>query len=281
MNIGYLLNKMNTYGLSYDEYRYLQRLLIENAERYKDNYPIVKTNISSEKILFISDTHIGGACENEPFIRSAYNYALKNNIKEVIHAGDLIEGTCRKYSKTHYEVNEEIERAISLMPNEIKTKLLLGNHDYYAIFNYPDLLDKFFNSNKLDILGMRRVLLNWNNDSLIGINHDIDRIKIKENLDELITLYGHSHVFSVEDGLIRIPSLSDYSRDKFKRMKDLGIIFNVFEPVFIIFERYNDNIIIKQFGNIGNDQSIRQSQEEYKINIKTKQLTRQINNKYN
>lgn len=85
--VNYLLNKMLIERLSFDEYRNLQYFLIKNYVNYKFNFPVTETFIDDYSLIWISDTHIGSEYENSKFIYSAYNYAISNNIKTVIHLG--------------------------------------------------------------------------------------------------------------------------------------------------------------------------------------------------
>lgn len=219
--INYLLNKMRREELSIEEYRDLQYFLIKNHGVYKKNYPITETSIHDDKLLFIADTHIGSEYENRDFIDGAYNYAVKNGIKTAIHLGDFVEGKCRQvyWNRGKDELRNEIERAISYLPNEVKTKLLFGNHDL-SVFNfksYPELLDLFFLSSKLDILGLGRIILNWNNIP-IGLKHEVSHklAHIDDKfMKEAVMVCGHSHIYECDetDRIIKVPSLSNELKD--------------------------------------------------------------------
>ena len=76
-------------NLNYNEILHLVRL-------YNINYSL-KANLPSytfntNHIGIIADTHLGGMKENLHYLDLAYNYFIKNNIKTVIHCGDIIQG---------------------------------------------------------------------------------------------------------------------------------------------------------------------------------------------
>ena len=202
--INTLLQQMEENKLSNDNYKYLQYLLMKYECLYESNYfssppyPLCKIGVNADKIMFISDTHRGDSgYEMKKIIDIAYNEAIKLNIKAVIHAGDFIEATPANYDKKFEIVLQELETAKSDLPNEVITGLLLGNHDYSAIRTYPQIIPYYFNSPKIEILGMQKVLLNWNGD-IIRINHPISQLKepTEEDQSQIITIEGHHHYYS-------------------------------------------------------------------------------------
>jgi len=213
-----LLKKMETERLSYEEYRNLQYVLIKYSIFYKHNYPITETYLDDNPLLYVSDTHIGSSYENKKFIYNFFNYAIKNNIKTVIHMGDFIEGKSRVWNRPKEDIQNEIITALGMLPNEIKVELLFGNHDY-SVFNYYEcieLLDLFFKS-PLNVLGLGRVKLNWCNVP-IYLKHYISKnlLNISEEItNEVLTIEGHSHIYYVDElnRIIKVPSLSDELKD--------------------------------------------------------------------
>lgn len=217
--IDYLLNKMKGERLSSEEYRALQYFLIKNSFFKRNDYPICETFMEEGKVLIISDTHIGSIYENRSFIDSVYNYAISSGIKTIIHTGDLIEGQSRVWDRSKNELESEIGYAISIIPKEVKTKLLFGNHDFsvFSAWGYVSLLDLFFKESNLDILGLGRVILNWNNIPIL-INHYIsDKMIHFDNAitNEVVMLEGHSHLYFANplNRVIKVPSLSDELKD--------------------------------------------------------------------
>lgn len=237
-----LLAKMNGLVITAQEYQELQRLLIEQyaiqeiliSLKYVDvqseinygNYPVCSLKVAADKLLFIADTHLGYNDENLDYLNEAYNFAIGNGIKTIIHAGDLIEGTSRNFpeinaleiDERYKYLQEEIIRAINLLPREVQTKLLLGNHDYSAFRTLPILVNSFFGHDNLEIMGMGRVVINWNGLLPIELEHEINKYLFKNSLEsKFLRIKGHSHNYYVDlaKSIISLPTLSeDYRRLK-------------------------------------------------------------------
>ena len=208
------INKMQSGQISKQDYIRLQYLLLYYEGLYHYKYPLCKTTLTDDKVMFISDTHYGNRkLENNILVNIAYNEALRQNIKTVIHAGDLIEACCVDYNKPYEQVLQELKKAISEMPNEITTRLLLGNHDYSAIRTHPKLLPYYFSEKKLDILGMMKVLINWQGIADIYLEHQISQLKEPNSFTQhgVLHLEGHHHnlKFLEEFRILNIPSLSN------------------------------------------------------------------------
>ena len=218
--ISFMLNKMKAVGLTDEEYRNLQYNLIRNSEIFESNYPICETNFFGNSFILISDTHIGSGYENAIFMDYVYNYGVKNNISAFVHAGDLTEGVIRKRDKSLLEIQEEIVRAVNFISYYgLKNLLLLGNHDFSGInkHKFPELTDYFFNSSYVDILGLGKVVLNWNGVS-IKLSHKISNKLINFENDvytDMLSIEGHAHAYSVSEynKTIKLPSLSNELKD--------------------------------------------------------------------
>lgn len=223
----FLLDKMNKGIITSEEYKVLQYFLIKNSQVFESNYPVCTTSINDDRVLFISDTHIGSEYESHYFMFNAYNFAINNNIRTVIHLGDLIEGTVRENRRTlSYEnAKAELERAINYVCYYgIETKLLLGNHDFSIVnkFSYPSfpkLVDNYFTTNKLfSVLGLGRVVLNWNGVKII-LSHKISEKLLNYEKGEIVSdfeLLGHAHWYYMSENknAISVPSLSNELKDK-------------------------------------------------------------------
>lgn len=261
--ISLLLEKMENGVISPLEYRNLQNMLIRNLGDIEKYYPICTTSIKDNKVLFISDTHIGSEYESNYFMYNAYNFAVKNNIKTVIHLGDLIEGNIRNRGLTYEEARNQLVNAINYVCSYgLNTKLLLGNHDFSIVnqISYkkvPNLMREFCETNSLlDILGVGRVLLDWNGVR-IGLNHYISKklLKFKEtSINEDLIIKGHAHWYHVLEGkrVISLPSLSTELKDKTyldsKDLKEFGYNLSQNTPYmnFIKAEFVEDGVILFQ-----------------------------------
>jgi len=204
-----LLNKMNKEGLSKEEYRVLQILLFAYNKNLEDNYPVCKTTLNGNKIMFIADTHFGECKENVELVDFSYNKAARENIKTVVHLGDLIDGPLYNNGITAEKLKEQIAIGMEHMPDDIITKLLIGNHDFYALKRFDGIWQLYFNNPKLEILGMKCVVVNWNDFINIGLYHEINALTTKNPSCVDLYLQGHYHVYYVDEyhRCITVPTL--------------------------------------------------------------------------
>ena len=197
-----------------DNYMYLNnylshKLLKLDKEELKKSLPI--RSITSNKVIAISDTHFGSTYENYNYIDLVYDYAIKNNIKVILHAGDFFQGTPKPLKKEAVDLKNQINLVINNYPysKEIINYILLGNHDYFLIKKDLNLYDITTKRNDLDILGLRKVYLNFNN-TIISMSHHIDNVgESIPRVETLIRLCGHRHELMIDNSSIYLPTLSD------------------------------------------------------------------------
>jgi len=233
-----LLNKMYLEPLNETEYKVLQYLLTKYA-RSIQNYPLTYRVINDNKIMFMSDNHAGGAKEDETTTLRALEVADKYNIRTIVHGGDFIEGCAnRQYGKSSQTILNELDKALSQIPDNITIKLLLGNHDFSAFNNCSSLHERLFHEPKLDILGLNKVLLYWNNVIKIYLHHKVSWLKTEAEENELkgdIKILGHYHNFRLdeESKSIYLPSLC--KDDTQISLEQFGYTFNTdIEPIFLV-----------------------------------------------
>lgn len=291
-----LLDKMKKGLLSKEEYKELQKLLLENEILFRDNrtdsipYPTCKTEITGDKIMFVADTHHGNRqFENKSFTDYAYNTALRENIKTVIHVGDLIESTTapehwnESYNNQIVKVRLELEKALEAIPNELQIKLLLGNHDYTTVKRYLQLIPYYIESQKIDVLGMQSVLLNWDNYAKINLEHFIPQLKSlpleewqKLVEEATITLEGHHHYYSYKEDFksLYLPSLSNaiFSLQESQYFSTRG--FKNFYPFFVVATKQTETSLIFEAYCIDKENRYSPTKgDTLEINPKTKKLT--------
>lgn len=292
MLINILLEKMNASIISIEEYKLLQKLLIEYVQLFsskqKDNiYPLCKRSITGDKIMLISDTHHGNKqLENRRFTDIAYNTAIKENIKTIIHAGDLTESTTAEprwnipIEKAHDIVEKELQSALEAIPNELQIKLLLGNHDYTTIKRFLSLVPYYTESSKIDILGMQRVLLDWDSYASIYLDHYISQLSYPEKNEYLrernqasIVIEGHHHFFNIsEENAIELPSLSNATLGVLSHsLYEKGLSY---APIYVIASKQDNNQIL--FETYCIDSKRKETilpGEKVKVDTKTKKLS--------
>lgn len=169
------------------------------------------TPINESKIIIISDTHIGSIYENLDYLNQVYDYAIKHNVKTILHGGDLLQGPYKNVSNKYRDMETQINHLLETYPNDnsITNQIIFGNHDYQIIKTNPELQD-LISRQDFNILGVRKSYFNWQ-DNLISISHKCPKYKVViPNLETLVNFAGHAHKFSLHERKgILIPTLSD------------------------------------------------------------------------
>ena len=195
--------------LSFQEVLYILNKKIENlpAEEL-----VSFATISDEKILIISDTHIGSKYENFEYINEAYNYALNNGIRTVIHGGDLIQSTIDNVQSQYVNQTKQIEHVVEDYPvhDGFRNYILLGNHDFQTFKKDSSYLQLLERRKDFHIMGFKRAYLTWLGD-LISVYHTTKKYHISMPAAyNILSLRGHSHKLSYnKENCIHIPTLSD------------------------------------------------------------------------
>ena len=201
--------------------------LIRYGENDPNNLKAIKTYYSSltidhDKCLVIADTHIGrlsnlstDCYENERGLYAAYNYALKNNFKHIIHLGDLLEGNSDSYQHK-MNIDEQLKYLEKIYPRtNIKTYLLYGNHDYNLIY-FNGISDKFYKvCPNMELIGINYSYINFGNYT-IKLSHECKMSGLIKNIElpHEFELAGHSHYFNIYDRLVQVPSIASVTLDK-------------------------------------------------------------------
>lgn len=223
-------------------------------------------NINEEnefRFIVISDTHFGSVFENIKYLNYVYEYASKNDINYILHAGDLIEGSydnfarCKEEYKTIDSQIEHVFKDYSYDKN-IKNMILLANHDAYSIYHYGvDIAPLLKEREDFQILGYRCAYIKIN-DRYISLKHEISRLK--NNLKDYLTLIdfiGHSHQYRCNynktNTRVRIPTLSDMRSNMIVNKGFLvcsinsdNLKVNNFSCEYIDFEHIDRKIIIER-----------------------------------
>lgn len=177
----------------------------------------IPNDINTIRAILISDTHFGHNNDNINYIDAIYNYCTKVGINIIIHAGDFFEGICEsRIDQLKFKTAEEqISYVLQKYPYDknILNFILLGNHDY-SLWNEAKIDIKNILSNRrhdLIPIGYKQETL-YIKDYKFDIIHKGHSNNIKISNECYISLYGHSHKFSIEcnpyDLKIHIPTLS-------------------------------------------------------------------------
>ncbi len=210
-DIAYKLNELENKGYIikrlFNEYDVKFILGDQPLTALQDNVTLV----TSSKFTFmtISDTHLNNIYENLNLIKKVYQYAENNNIRYVIHLGDMIEGLPLDGQQTNrlkrFTTQEQVDFLTRNYPksDNVDTLYILGNHDYRCAQSGIDI-SKIISRRRLDMhflgyknsrirIGDRNILLQ--HPFTINKNGKYDKEIVQLYGDEKfdMVLRGHSH----------------------------------------------------------------------------------------
>ena len=237
----------------------------------KESGIITQKDSTYYKAVIISDTHFGTQKENINLLDKVYDYCINNDIHNIFHLGDLIDGTTGLNEFKELDPKGQVEHVIKDYPSDesILNFILLGNHDLDIISYEPNLHDAIIkNRRDLICLGYGTNELYIKNDFIV-LKHLILIDKSNNNYNGKLIFKGHSHQMKVVDDLnnyiIHAPSLSD-----------LQIINTL--PGFLLVELgfYNGYVceaLITHYGIINNNLIV---MNKSKINLKNHRKDEEI-----
>jgi len=176
---------------------------------------LICENIQEEKIIIISDTHIGSNYENFEYLEEIYDYAKNNQITKIIHAGDLLQSTYKGVNNKYRDEFKQINHLITKYPynSDIENYILFGNHDYNIIRKGNIYYEKINERDDFNLIGTGTSYLNWTSYP-IGIYHSTPKYKIEiPNIYTFLSLRGHAHRLSIQGNMIKVPALCDKMHD--------------------------------------------------------------------
>lgn len=157
--------------------------------------------ITGDKILLLTDTHIGDRYIVPKLLDITYNHALKRNVKTAIHLGDIIEGDCGGIE------NSDVETQIKILKQyypetEITTHYITGNHDetfHGKNVKCYELYKQALKSIKgLEFFSRLRTFANINGHRTM-LYHCDAYSKHLPAFDYDIKLCGHSHCYNFDE----------------------------------------------------------------------------------
>ncbi len=211
---GYSFDEMLEFNVTYYELLYFfQRMYrktkdLTYLEEYYDNFNRIE--IPDNKVLIISDLHMGSKEENMEYIKEAFKLAKTMKIHTILNGGDLGDGLVNpasKYDKYIKQINHILESYPSR--KEMHHYLTLGNHDekYRGCgMDFGSILER----ERKDITVLGKGVGYFNLFShFLTLEHCSNKIPRLASypLPEK-QLIGHSHRLDL-DKKIKIPTLSD------------------------------------------------------------------------
>lgn len=208
-----------------------------NALRVLEEY-YNNIKINDKRIMVIADTHIGNDKYIPRLLEDTYNFALNNNIKTIIHLGDIIDGDCNYFPNLDLSLQFKILKKYYPECEDINTYYILGNHDYTF---HGKNVDKY--SEYKEILNSIKGLIHLSdlrtiatlNDHRTLLYHCDAYPKCLPDLELDLSLYGHIHEyrFDSEERKIVVPPLN---------------LRNLSYSGFIILNYNNDGYYIEHYG---------------------------------
>ena len=170
--------------------------------------------ISDNKALIITDTHIGSYYEYLELFDTIFNFSSKYNFKNIIHAGDLIEGNSYTPNKKD-PINIQIEKVINIF-NQTgipKTYYLYGNHEQNVeLYDKISLKEELKKLNNLIYIGKGNSYVELNDNDPINICHKLSSDETcVPNFETNLKLEGHHHCYNQFDNTVLLPPLSSIS----------------------------------------------------------------------
>ena len=194
-------------NLTYYEVIFLLQKSLSDLD-IPSNY--IYEEIPDEKILIVSDTHVGSYKENLDYIREAYKIAKAHGIKTAAHGGDLIQSTFSNVNKKYTNEDKQIEHLLTEYPTGLENYILLGNHDLNTLKKDDHYLIDMDSREDFHLMGFKRAYLSWQGYP-ISLYHTCKKYRMPiESLTTILNLRGHSHHLTYnQSGTINIPTLSD------------------------------------------------------------------------
>lgn len=165
--------------------------------------------INEKKFIVISDTHLGSKLDKIKYLEYVYNFAIKNKIKSIVHAGDLMQGTIRPVSKNLVDQEKQLNYIVKYYPYDetIKNHIVFGNHDFHTLSKKEEYIKILQSRKDFNLMGYKKAYLNWCNE-LIAVSHNINNYHIQiPNVDPFLRFVGHSHSMYINKNNVYVPPL--------------------------------------------------------------------------
>lgn len=218
--------------------------ILGNQAEVKD---LIGYTIPHEKVIFISDTHLGSSFENLHYLNYVYRFAENHKVKHVVHCGDIIHGNKSPLKSMYKRPLAQLEHVIKDYPSceGTMTHILFGNHDYDA-FKDDDSYYKIIKSRPdFNPLGFRRAYLKWGK-MLISLKHHIEdyHLAIPDICTDL-NICGHGHICYYEKNNLHLPTCSVDLKTRKRYLGQPGFIYatNTDDKVKFYFFTFGPNIL--------------------------------------
>lgn len=162
----------------------------------------VGESVAEEKIMVISDSHIGSKIEQLTFINGLYDLAVKEGIKSVYHCGDITDGYYPHRGEQVYNLcaigfDEQAKRVVKNYPKRdgVTTYFIIGNHDETHIRNGGANIGRKIAEERPDMVYL--------GDSLATImmrNVRVDLLHPQDGSSKIISYSGQTYMDTLHEG---------------------------------------------------------------------------------
>lgn len=159
-----LINLLSYFGYTVDVVEenneiYVRKLRKQNYATYKKvKIPIEECKKTT--VGFVSDTHLCSKEQQLHMLNSAYRYFYENEISEVLHVGDLVDGDygekrkSQLYTRFMHGAKEQSDYVIEMYPEvcDITTRFIQGSHDETHKLNGGVILGEIIDNARSDMI---------------------------------------------------------------------------------------------------------------------------------
>ena len=211
--------------------------------------------IDDNKAIVISDTHVGSHYEYLKLFDTIFNYCSKYDFKNIIHAGDLIEGNSFVPNRKNL-ISTQINEVINIFSQKGIPKMfyLYGNHDYNAeLYDGISLKEELKCLKNLIYIGKGNSYVQLSDNDPINICHKLSSDETYvPNFETNLKLEGHHHSYSyLDNSVIHLPPLSSIGTSSnlgFIAIKTIGneFIIDVYKNLQNNIVNYYEQKVIKK-----------------------------------
>ena len=145
--------------------------LIKENNLTINNRELAQYSINDSRFLVIADNHLGSKYEYRKYVDIVYNYAVVNNIRVILHAGDAIQGIIEP---NKYDLYKQVDYFVRFYPRaeSITTYMLCGNHEFRSFKYNDEAFNEMFSRKDVKYLGFSKAYLLFHNN-FISLSHHI------------------------------------------------------------------------------------------------------------
>lgn len=197
-------------------------ITIPKAPIIEDREYFIPNNLTTLKMLLISDTHLVSKYDRLDILRYVYKKAEERGITTVLHAGDFTDGKSNRaehiYELRHHSLEDQVDYCVDNYPklnNGGKTYTIAGNHDLWWYKSTGSDIVKMIANRREDIvylgpdsatmnIGKVKIRLFHGNGGpayakSYKLQKYLDRIPYSEMPDILCTGHIHEAFYYVKD----------------------------------------------------------------------------------